>query len=233
MRIKITVLIASILLVFSAFSESNDLNSLKWIVKSDYDNLIVFKAVKKHESGLIPLKVQTTLNYPISRVVSVLTNAERKKEWVPRLVKAYTVKKIALGEFVDYVSFDAPWPFTNRDFLVYIKCDFNLKNEEIHSKIHSISLPEVPVKKNFIRGHTHSGNTFLRSVSGGTKTYMEMAFLSDYKGNIPKWIINIVQTKWPRRLVKRLRTQLAKNDIVDQYKERLAREKEKYITDRK
>ena len=40
-----------------------------------------------------------------------------------------------------------------------------------------------------------------------------MAFLNDFKGMIPTWIINIVQKKWPHKFMKSLRTQLNKADI--------------------
>jgi len=128
-----------------------------------------------------------------------------------------TVEQLKFGEFIDYASFDAPWPFEDRDFLVYIKTNYDIEKKEVKAVIYSVTHPQMPNRKGFVRGHTFSGNTYLKSVYNDTKTYVEISFFNDYRGNIPKWIVNMVQLTWPRTFIGQLRGQLAKKDVVDRY----------------
>lgn len=200
-----------------ASNYQEEFDKIEWTKYSDEDSIQVFEAKKAHKSGLIPIKVHTILDYPITKVLTVLTDASRKTEWVPRLDVSKTVEQMAFGEFVDYASFDAPWPFEDRDFLVYIKTDYNVEKKEVKAIIYSVTHPQMPNRKGFVRGHTYSGNTYLKSVYNDTKTYVELSFFNDYKGNIPKWIVNMVQLTWPRTFIGQLRTQLAKKNVTDKY----------------
>ena len=200
-----------------AYEIQDDLDKIEWTKYSDEDNIQVYEAKRAHKSGLIPIKVHTILDYPITKVLTVLTDASRKTEWVPRLDVSKTVEQLKFGEFIDYASFDAPWPFEDRDFLVYIKTNYDIEKKEVKAVIYSVTHPQMPNRKGFVRGHTFSGNTYLKSVYNDTKTYVEISFFNDYKGNIPKWIVNMVQLTWPRTFIGQLRTQLAKKDVSDTY----------------
>ena len=217
-NLKISLIILIISISFKSFGQRFSYSNVSWKVESDHNNIKIFEAITKHKSGLVPLKVQTTINHPISRVISVMTDASRKKEWVPRLLEAKTIESIKFGEYIDYVRFDGPWPVSDRDFLIYIKCSFNAEKKEVFAEIYSVTHPKVPLIDGFIRAHTYNGNSYLKSIENDTKTYVELSFLTDYKGNIPKWIINLIQLKWPRDFIGHLNKQLSKDNIVDKYK---------------
>ncbi|OFZ51367.1 MAG: hypothetical protein A2381_17790 [Bdellovibrionales bacterium RIFOXYB1_FULL_37_110] len=216
-RIIIFVFFGLIASWLSASNNQDELDKIEWTKYSDEDSIQVYEAKRAHRSGLIPIKVHTILDYPITKVLTVLTDASRKTEWVPRLDISKTVEQVAFGEFIDYASFDAPWPFEDRDFLVYIRTNYDIEKKEVKAIIYSVTHPQMPNRKGFVRGHTYSGNTYLKSVFNDTKTYVEISFFNDYRGNIPKWIVNMVQLTWPRTFIGQLRGQLAKKDVVDRY----------------
>ena len=175
--------------------------------------MIIYKAKKDDKSGIVPIKFQTDLDYSPSRVLAVLAESSRKTEWIPKLKSARTVKLITDTQRVEYTIYNSPWPFDNRSFLIQIDSSVDYKKREIVSELHSITLPEVPVNKDLVRGSTYYGKVVVRGLGPG-KTYLEMTLLADFKGNIPTWIVNIVQGAWPKNMVKNIKKQLKKSDII-------------------
>ncbi|MBT6447691.1 MAG: hypothetical protein HOK38_02975 [Flavobacteriaceae bacterium] len=183
-----------------------------WKIASQTDGVIIYKAKKDDKSGIIPIKFQTDLNYSPSRVLAVLADSSRKTEWIPKLKSARTVKLIAETQRIEYTIYDSPWPFDNRSFLIQIDSSVDLIKREIISELHSITMPEVPLNNDLVRGTTYYGKVLVRGQEPG-KTYLEMTLLADFKGNIPTWIVNIVQGSWPKNMVKNIKRQLKKADL--------------------
>jgi hypothetical protein len=183
-----------------------------WKVASQKKGVIIYKAEKDEKSGIIPIKFQTDLDYPPSRVLAILADSSRKIEWIPKLQSARTVKLINETKRVEHTIYNSPWPFDNREFLIQIDSYVDLKKREIISELHSINLPELPPHKDNVRGSTYYGKVVVQGREPG-KTFLEMTLLADFKGNIPTWIVNIVQGSWPKNMVKNIKKQLAKTDI--------------------
>jgi hypothetical protein len=198
---------------FTQFAYSFEAPKFDWKIASQKYGVTIYKAEKDKKSGIIPIKFQTDLNYPPSRLLAILADSKRKVEWIPKLKSAKTVKLLSETKRIEHTIYNSPWPFDNREFLIQIDSYVDLKNREIISELHSISLPEVAVHKNNVRGTTYYGRVVVRGREPG-KTYLEMTLLADFKGNIPTWIVNIVQRAWPKNMVKNIKRQLAKNDII-------------------
>ncbi len=187
-----------------------------WRVANKRNGITVFKA-DEHESGLVPIKVETILPFPPSRVLSVIADTERKQEWVPDLMVVKTVKKLDEYDKIEYSVYDSPWPFSDRSFLVHIKSIAHVKEKKLVIKLNSIELPEVPKNKNYVRGFTYNGDVILKN-DGKGNSYFQVLFLTDFKGSIPKWIVNMVQLGWPKKMIKSLTKQIEKDDIKIQEK---------------
>ena len=172
----------------------------------------VYRAAQAIPSGLVPLKASTTFNHPLKRVYSVLSDYNRRVEWVPRLEEAYTVQNIKVGQYIAYTRYDSPFPFHDRSALVKVMDNYDPKTQTIVSTIVSTKHPKVPYKDGEVRLET-KGLFLLKSIEGGKKTYGEVILLNDFKGNIPIWLINFVQKSWPLKMFKRLKVQLKKKDI--------------------
>lgn len=187
-----------------------------WKVANKRNGITVFKA-EKHKSGLVPIKVETILPFPPSRVLSVIANTERKQEWVPDLMLVNTVKKINEYDKIEYSVYDSPWPFSDRSFLVHIASVADIKDKKLTIKLNSVELKEVPKNKKYVRGFTFNGDVILKN-DGKGNSYFQVLFLTDFKGNIPKWIVNMVQLGWPKKMIKSLTKQIKKKDIIIQEK---------------
>jgi hypothetical protein len=191
---------------------------LTWTEYSDRDGVKIFKAVESVKgSDMVPIKFQTIVVHSLAKVLTVMADTPRKLEWVPQMKMAKTLNNISPYSKIEYAHYNSPWPFDDRVFLLKMEGDYYPKDKEIRIEMHSLdSYPNAPVAENVVKGVTHFGSVTLRPVLGPNGehwTWFEMLFLTDFKGNIPNWIVKMVQTSWPKKLVRKMRNQLNKADV--------------------
>jgi hypothetical protein len=190
------------------------LRDIEWKEVINEDGITIYKPKKfEHDSGVVPLRFKAIIHHNISRVLTVLSDNKRKLEWFPDLEDLKLIDKKSVSDQVIYYRYYAPWPFKDRDFLVKQTGNYNAKELKISVDIKSIDHKKDPADGSTVRAITFDGYSIIQAHKKN-KTTVEMAFLNDFKGNIPTWIINIVQKKWPHKFMKSLRKQLNKTDIV-------------------
>lgn len=194
----------------NCFAISGD--DFKWRVASKKNGVTIFSA-DKHESGLVPIKVETVLPYPPSRVLAVIADTDRKKEWVPDLRFVRSIDGDNEYDKTEYSIYDSPWPFSDRSFLVRIQSIINEKDKSLIIKLNSVESEKAPLNPRLVRGHTYNGDVILKN-DGKGNAYFQVMFLTDFKGNIPIWIVNMVQKGWPKKMIKRLKRQIERDDIT-------------------
>ena len=207
-----TIIFSLLILLTSqnVFALSGD--DFEWRVASNKRGVKIFKA-KKHKSGLVPIKVETILPYPPSRVLAVIADTDRKKEWVPDLRFVRSIDGNDEYDKTEYSIYNSPWPFTDRSFLVRIKSIINKKDKSLFIKLNSVLSEKAPINPKLVRGHTYNGDVILRN-DGKGNAYFQVMFLTDFKGNITNWIVNMVQQGWPKKMIKKLKRQIEREDIT-------------------
>lgn len=194
-----------------AFSAPSKLRSIEWSEISSKDEIFIYKPKSfNHKSGFVPIKFKAIIKHRIDRVLSVLANEKRKLEWLPALKKVKLLEKKSIQDFTVYYRYHAPWPFKDRDFVVQNLGVFDSRKFIVSIDIKSIDKGEV--FDDTVRGITYDGYSIIQP-HGKDSTLIETAFLNDFGGFVPKFIINIVQKKWPYKFISQLREQLNKNDI--------------------
>jgi hypothetical protein len=73
--------------------------------------------------------------------------------------------------------------------------------------------PNFTANPDAIRGFSHDGYVRVKYITEN-KTEIEMAFLNEFGGYIPSFVINMVQKKWPYIFMKNLSKQLQKDNII-------------------
>lgn len=197
-------------LSFSSFAMHP--NDFAWKLKEEKDQIKVFSAPRHKETGIVPIKANTIIHDSLPRILSVLAETDRKKEWIPNLLDAYTVEKISKYERVEYTLYDSPWPFYDRAFVISTKGRYNEKDNTIFIDISSTEHEKVPLNPKHVRGKTYIGSIYMKGLAT-KETFFEITLLTDFKGNIPTWIINLVQKKWPYKFFTNIKAQLSKDDI--------------------
>lgn len=165
-----------------------------------------------HNSGIVPLRFKLVLKHNISRVLTVLDDSERKHEWLPsvKLIKELEVPNI--NEKIVYYRYKTPWLLKERDFIIHNIGTFDKKTMSVNVTLKSVNHKLDPFDKTTIRGISYDGYSVIKVIDHQT-TEVEMAFLNDFKGSIPTFIVNYVQAKWPYQFAKNVRKQLSREDI--------------------
>lgn len=213
---KLVVFISFLFLMNSNLfaDQTLKLKKIDWKTHSKKDGIHIFVPKSfKHKSGLTPIRFKTVINWPILKVLSVLADNDRKNEWVPKHKESTMLESISLREQVIYYRYDSPWPFNDRVFILRQLASENKKEKAISVDLKSVDHPKAKKDSSSVIGITYDGYTTLKAV-GENQTELEMAFLNDFGGNIPKFVINWVQKNWPYKFMKNLSKQLAKDDIV-------------------
>lgn len=213
MKIIISLLL-SVLTCFCAQAKSK-LVDINWQLYSNQDKISIYTPKDySHDSGIVPIKFKTIINQNISKVVTVLADNKRKVQWLPKLKSSQTIEDKSDTVAIVYYVYESPWPFSDRSFLLESSAKFNKEKKELWVEMKSIkSHKSVPIQDDTVRGFSHDGYARVKYISEN-KTEIEMAFLNEFGGLIPGFLINIVQKKWPYIFMKNLSKQLKKKEII-------------------
>ena len=197
--------------VYAAVSAPKD---TPWEKFDEADGIAVFRR-EVPGSPVIALRGEGVVDAPILRVASVLVDTSRSTEWIDRLAEVKVVRKLSDDEQIHWTHISTPVVLKDRDFVFNIKLELDPPNKKLSLNYHSVYDSGAP-KTDFVRGEFKFGTFTLTSIDGGKKTRVLAEVLADPKGSVAKWIVNLVQKKWPHKTLASLRLQVAKPNIVDQ-----------------
>ena len=205
----------SLFLFFTSHSYSaREFEKIDWKQIQDKNGVKVYKPIDyKHSTGLVPIRFVAIINHNISKILTVLDNTADKLSWMPNLKEVFDYKVIDFKEKIVYYRYNTPWPFQDRDFLISSKGEFKKEKNEVYVVVKSVNFAELPKVKNVIRAKAYESFSRIKMISP-KETLLEMVFLNDFKGNLPNFIVNYVQAKWPNQFVNRLKKKLETGKIV-------------------
>lgn len=165
--------------------------------------------------NIVAFRGEATLEAPLMRVAAVIDNVEREHEWMSDLVVSYDIERASDLDRWEYNRTRAPWPISDRDFVIHTLITFRRTPEEsIFIDMKSAENAKKPPVPGVVRGELMNSK-FVLIAKNPTQTFFICEILADPKGVIPKWIVNIFQKSWPIDTIRGLRAQLLKNDIVE------------------
>ncbi|MFT3680788.1 MAG: START domain-containing protein [Ferruginibacter sp.] len=204
-QLRAFVLCTLFLSPFICFSQKD------WTLKVDKEGIKIYTKITEN-SPFKAVKTTCTIDAPLSRVAAVLMDINSTADWVYATKKCSVLKQVSASELIYYSEVEAPWPVSNRDFIVrlWITQDAKTKTVSVLSENKPDHLPE---NKGIVRiRKSHSQWTMEPLPNGQVK--VEFMLQVDPGGSLPAWIINMFATKGPFESFKKLREQVKK----DKYK---------------
>ncbi|MGK0367962.1 MAG: hypothetical protein ACI9QD_001102 [Thermoproteota archaeon] len=193
-----------ILTLFSSQTFSATINWNDWKKFYTEDGITVYK-VKNPKKSIIPLMAKAKIEYSLNAILSLLSRQDLRKQWVPRWGGSGVLKNISEFERIEFTVSKVPFPFYNREFIYKTKTTFDKINRTANIDIKTVEWKKLG--KGYQRGHIYNGSLILKELSANQVEFT-LNFETDPKGYIPKWLVNIVQKKWPFKYLTGLRTQL-------------------------
>lgn len=196
-----------IYLILSVFIISLGSNAAlsNWQKINDEDGIVVSKN-KIEGTPVVGFRGQTIMDAPLEKILHVLLDNEHRKDWVDRLKVSRILERQSNFEYIIYQEFKLPWPLSNRDFIYKGKAVRNAANGQVTLEMSSIDYPQGP-KTVGVRADLKK-SIYRLTPMGPNKTQVEVEILSDPKGLIPNWLVNLIQKSWPLKTLRAIRNQL-------------------------
>lgn len=208
MKNFLKMIVLGLLLNSQVFGSAPD-----WQLIDTTEGIQIYKKVIEG-SPIVAFRGEAIIEAPIGKVVHVLVDNKHRKDWVDRLVTTTVLEKPGLYEQTMYQEFDAPWPVSNRDLVFRGKIKRDEETGMVSIRFKSVDdVPNAP-KTTGVRGHLESGIYELTPIDKN-KTRLNVELISDPKGFIPKFVVNIVQKSWPYKTISALRKQVNKDFVKD------------------
>lgn len=178
-----------------------------WKKSFEKDGISIFsQKIKGYD--IIAFKATSSFETHISKLLTILRDAERSKEWSDNLKEVRYIDEPNDLSSILYEVRRFPWPFKNRDLVTSYKLSINEKRKSLIVNFQSVADSRAPENDDFVRAKLHYGSMEFWPKKDGT--YIELIMMGDPKGSIPKWIVNFFQESVPFEYIKELKKQAAK-----------------------
>lgn len=201
-------------------------SAMTWKMNSDSDGIQTYRRVG-YAGKIIPLRATYSLNEPAAEIAAVLSDTPAKIEWIPRLHEAEILDLISPYERIELLTMNMPWPVADRDVVVKIDIFLSEDGKSADLNVKSIPRSEDTWKpaEGVIRAFVHSANMSIRIQDDGL-VKVEAEAHSDPMGNLPGWVVNMVQTYILRttidNMIERVEERHYSEKEVDYYRRLLA-----------
>jgi hypothetical protein len=164
--------------------------------KSHSDNGLDVFTAKMPNSKLVGFKLTGIVSANIQPLMATLRNVENSPVWTPELIQKTTIQNISDNEAITYSLNNLPWPISDRDFILHNKLFLSHDQKLLFVVSKSVKHKNYPETDGIVRAWIHYSNIGLRPVDS-KKTYVEWTLFVDPKGNLPAWLVNFYQSRFP------------------------------------
>lgn len=173
----------------------------KLVSGKDKDLLVYTKVVEGQRIKAV--KAVTTLDVPITTLMTVLSDDELVPEWIPVIGDAELLQETdADGVSVMYLITNFPWPVKNRVTVVRTITKYDKSTNTVIME--STSVPGyVEDEDGIIRTRDSYTRWEIHPREDG-KLHVEIITHTDPRGFFPKWLMNFIVSRTPRTMFSRI-----------------------------
>lgn len=190
----------------------------EWQSIGDIDGVNVWKK-EVEGSSLLAFRGVVTADVEIGQVMSVFLDHRQRKNWV---AKHADDKNLEAGSgFQEYwIHFNTPFPVSDRDYVLRSDGYRDPDKRTFTCKIKSVVRKDAPEKKCCVRAQLHGTYYRFEALPGPTpRTRLTVEVHTDPRGMLPKWLVNMIQRKWPsdtlNGLIREAKKQKAHAEYAD------------------
>jgi len=165
-----------------------------WELKKNESDILIYTRHTEN-SAFKELKSVITIKTSLSSIMALLTDWESYTQWVYKCGASSTLKKINDSTCIHYQTVVAPWPASDRDFVVNVKQTQDPKTKII--TIVSTGNPTyIPNKDGFVRITLFNAKWTLIPLKDGL-VEIDYQLLVDPGGSLPAWLVNLAVVDGP------------------------------------
>jgi hypothetical protein len=192
-----------ILAAFKAKANPSD----QWQLELDKEGIRVYTQLEG-DNPYKQVKVTTTINAPIEKVMEILMAFNLYPRWMNHVDESYLLNQIDSNYFV-FILEDADWPMQNR----YQVSKLNIKQSVTRSLVRFKAVPNFIEKRtDAIQIKQHEGYWELEDRADHQCT-LEYVLVQNPGGYVPPWLANFHAVENPFQSVSKLKA-LAESDKI-------------------
>jgi hypothetical protein len=179
----------------------------EWVLKKDEDSIKVYTS-HTDASRFKSIKATFTVNATLSQLAAMVWNVNVYDQWQYNTIHPKILKEINSKEMIYYAEIVAPWPVSNRDMVVRLSIEQNVKTKvvTIHSKSESSFVPE---EEGIVRVPSSTAQWIITPIHK-KKLGVEYTIQIDPGGSVPAWMVNMVCAEAPHESFMNLREKIHK-----------------------
>lgn len=158
-------------------------------------------------SPLNEFKGEGVVDFPIQSVDAVIGDFNRATEWMPDCKISSLVEKRTENHVFVYQEMKAPWPVSNRDYV--IESIITKSPDKVLRTIKAVEHEAAPAKKGIVRIKEMEGNWIVTKLDEN-RTHVLYQVKSNPGGDLPSWLANSASQDLPFNTIKMLRRQVIK-----------------------
>jgi hypothetical protein len=198
--VKLQINFAIACLTLSIFS-SSFLHA--WELEKSEDGIDIYTETREG-SDFKAFKGTAILNADIEQVLSVLGQAEGMKNWLHECEESTVLKQHNENEASVYQRTHAPWPVSDRDYIIKTKIERFPEAKRARMSFVAIVEPETKEGDECVRVTQLEGHWNLFQQTQDT-VFAEYETFADPAGDIPSWLANAFVVDQPYYTIKNLR----------------------------
>jgi hypothetical protein len=146
--------------------------------------------VYEEASGkLRTFKAEGTIAANLFDVLAVLSDTDRRSEWVRDLAESRLVEGDVQSRVVIHERFDLPWPCNDRDSVVESVIAPDFRNLELSVRYHEVAHVAAPLQDGVTRMPVVRGSMYFRYVDED-RSFARIVMTLDVGGLLPGFVVN-------------------------------------------
>ncbi len=219
---KVILIIQFLIMLYSsAYTE------YRWKLVKDSEGISVFNR-NVDGSELKEFRVEAVIDAPVEVIFEVMIDVSAGPLWMNRCIESELVKNIvkftvSKNSFhsIDlvYNATGAPFPVSNRDFIVESDTIYDFKTGTINIKFHAVNDSSIPLRKGYVRMTDLTGSWSFKYIDPyHTKAVYQVK--QNPGGSLPASMINYTGKSLPYNTIAGLRRIVTDNKYIESAKNR-------------
>jgi hypothetical protein len=175
----------------------------QWSLKKDKEGIKIYTGSIEN-SKFKAVKVECIIKGSLTKLATLLLNAESQPQWVYSTKYAYIARKVSPSEIYYYAEMNTPWPISTRDMVI----DLAITQDPVSKimTVHADNIDKIiPVKTGKIRVPITEA-TWIVTPLQENKIKIIYSILIDPGGEVPAWMVNMFIVKVPFESFRKLTT---------------------------
>lgn len=179
-----------------------------WVLELEKEGVRVYTQLDA-SSPYKQIKVTTTINASMEKVMEVLLAFNRYNSWVNHVTESYLINQADPTTFYVFTLEDAAWPMQNR----YQVSKIEVERSSTSSIVHFRSVPNyIEKRKDAIQIKQYEGYWAVRDRPNHQCT-LEYILIQNPGGHVPPWLANFHAVENPYQSVMNLK-QIAERESI-------------------